>query len=101
MYNKIEDLLNATKLGDLLYKKEREEAKRNNCILTILAVIGAIAAVAGIAYAVYKYLTPDYLEDFDDDFEDEYDDEDCDCCCEYGDKATKTSTLEDNTPEVE
>ena len=37
-------------------------------------------AVAGIAYAVYRYFTPDYLEDFededydDDDFEDEDED---------------------------
>ena len=27
-----------------------------------------IAAVAGIAYAVYKYLEPDYLDDFDADY---------------------------------
>lgn len=101
MNNKFEELLNATKLGELLYRKEREAEKRNNCILTVLAIVGAVAAVAGIAYAVYKYLTPDYLEDFDDDLEYDFDedDEDCGCCCgDYGDKATKTS---ENTPEVE
>lgn len=29
----------------------------------VLAIIGAVAAVAGIAYAVYRFFTPDYLED--------------------------------------
>ena len=32
-----------------------------------------LAAIAGIAYAVYRYFTPDYLEDFEDEFEDEFD----------------------------
>ena len=40
----------------------------------VLAIIGAIAAVAGIAYAVYRFFTPDYLEDFEDDFDDDFDD---------------------------
>ena len=34
-----------------------------------------LAAVAGIAYAVYRSLTPDYLEDFDDDFHEDFDDD--------------------------
>ncbi len=33
-----------------------------------------VAAVAGIAYAVYRFVTPDYLEDFEDDFDDDFDD---------------------------
>lgn len=90
MNSKLEDLINATKLGELLYKKQREQSKRNECIITILAIIGAIAAVAGIAYAVYNYLSPDYLEDFDDDF-DEYEVVDSSFDKNYGDKATKTS----------
>ena len=28
-----------------------------------------------IAYAVYRYLKPDYLEDFEDDFDDDFDDD--------------------------
>ena len=40
--------------------------------------IGIVAAVAAVAYAVYRYLTPDYLEDFDDDFDDDFEDEDLD-----------------------
>ena len=72
MSNKFEDLINAAKVSELLHKKELEE----NAIVIVLAVLGAIAAVAGIAFAVYKYLTPDYLEDFDpDDYSDDFDDD--------------------------
>ena len=38
-----------------------------NKFLKILTVIGFIAVVAAIAYAVYRFMTPDYLEDFEDD----------------------------------
>ena len=58
---------------ELLHK--REDEKKENCILWVLAIIGAVAAVAGIAYAVYRFLTPDYLEDFEDD---DFDDDDFD-----------------------
>ena len=63
---RIEDLIAAL--------QKREEEKQKNTVLWILAIIGAVTAVAGIAYAVYRYLTPDYLEDFEDDFEDDFDD---------------------------
>lgn len=71
--NKIEDILTAAKLSDIFGKKE--EKKKSNVLLWILAVIGAVAAVAAIAYAVYKYVTPDYLEDVEDDFDDDFDDD--------------------------
>lgn len=60
--NKLEEVLATSKLNELIHKKEEDE---KNCkfILMILAIIGAVAAVAGIAYAVYCFLTPDYLED--------------------------------------
>ena len=65
---KIEDLLAAL--------KKKEDEKEKNTVLWVLAIIGAVAAVAGIAFAVYKYLTPDYLEDFDpDDYSDDFDDD--------------------------
>lgn len=71
--NKIENLLEAAKLNELLGKKE--EKKECNVVLWILAIIGAVAAVAAIAYAVYRYMTPDYFEDFDDEYEDEFEDD--------------------------
>ena len=76
-WNKIEELMDFVKTHDVKELKDywnRKEEKKDNTLLWILAVIGAVAAVAGIAYAVYRYLTPDYLEDFDDDFEDFDDD---------------------------
>ena len=66
--NKIDELV------DLMRKQERKDADHpKNILLWILAIIGAVAAVAGITYAVYRYFTPDYLEDFEDDFEDDFD----------------------------
>lgn len=73
MSTKIDELLEAIKLGDLIRRKDPAE-KRRHVIMCVLAIIGAVAAVAGIAYAVYRYMNPDYLEDFDDDFDDYEDD---------------------------
>lgn len=72
--NKFENLIEMTKLNEILGKKE-EEKKKCNVVVCVLAVVGAIAAVAAIAYAVYRYFTPDYMEDFEEDFEDEFEDE--------------------------
>jgi hypothetical protein len=94
MNNKLEELLNAAKLGDLLHRREAEEKRRTHCVLMILAIIGAVAAVAGIAYAVYRYLTPDYLEDFDDEEETS-----CDCTNDFGDNATKAASLDETAAE--
>ena len=55
-------------------RESKNEEKESNVLLWILAIIGAIAAVAAIAYAVYRYMTPDYLNDFEDEFEDFEDD---------------------------
>ena len=54
-------------------KKDNE--KKCNTLLWVLAIIGAVAAVAAIAYAVYCFFTPDYLEDFDEDFDDDFDED--------------------------
>ena len=72
--NKLDEVLDNTRVAELLGKK-REEEKKSNTILWVFAVIGAIAAVAGIAYAVYRHMQPDYLDDFDDDFADDFDDD--------------------------
>ena len=85
--NKLEELLAQAKgkdlkdLKELLGKKQVvvEEKKKCNPLVWILAIVGFVAAVAGIAYAVYRYFTPDYLEDFEDeDYEDDDDFEDDD-----------------------
>ena len=56
------------KLCDLIKKEEKKEC---NVLVWVLAIIGAVAAIAAIAYAVYRYMTPDYLEDFEDEFEED------------------------------
>lgn len=68
--NKVEEIIAATKLSELMNKKE--EDKNCKTVLWVLAIIGAVAA---IAYAVYCFFTPDYLEDFEEDFEDDFDDD--------------------------
>ena len=70
--NRVEDIIAASKLNDILKKKDD---KTKNTVLWVLAIVGAVAAIAGIAYAVYKFFTPDYLEDFEEDFEDDFDDD--------------------------
>ena len=73
-FNRVEEIMNATKLNEFLHRKEEEE-KKKTFVLWILAIIGVVAAVAAIAYGVYRFFTPDYLEDFEDDFEDDFDDD--------------------------
>ena len=74
--SKLENIVEAAKLGELLGRKEQQK-KKTNVLLWILAIIGVIATVAAICYAVYRFLSPDYLDDFEDDFEDDfYEDED-------------------------
>ncbi|MBR5508927.1 MAG: DUF4366 domain-containing protein [Lachnospiraceae bacterium] len=76
--SRVEELINAAKtndmLGELLHIKKEEE-KKQNVLMWILIAVGAVIAVAGIAYAVYRFFTPDYLEDFDEDFDDDFDDD--------------------------
>ena len=43
--------------------------------MIIFAVIGIIVAVAAAAYGIYRFFTPDYLDDFEDDFEDGFEDD--------------------------
>ncbi len=77
--NKIDELLELTRINEMIEKKEAANAKKpSNIILWCLAVFGAIAAVATIAYLVFDYMIPDYDEDYDyddddfDDFEDDF-----------------------------
>lgn len=48
-----------------------EEAK--NAFLSVALIVGILTIIVGICVAVYKYLTPDYLDDFDD-YDDDFDD---------------------------
>lgn len=70
--DKLNDLISMSKVNELLGRKE--DKKIGKKVLWALAIIGAVAAVAAIAYGVYKFLQPDYMDDFDDDFDDFDDD---------------------------
>ena len=71
MNKKLEDMIAESKLKEILHKNEAE--KQKNAVVWVLAIIGAIAGIAAIAYAVFRFVTPDYLEDFEDDFDDDFD----------------------------
>lgn len=70
---KIEEMISATKLNEVLQKRDDDKIKKT--ILWILAIVGAVVAIGAIAYAVYRYFTPDYLEDFEEEFEDDFEDD--------------------------
>ncbi len=83
------NLLDIARLNALLNKKQAEpvEEKKSSTLKWVLIIVGIVLVVGIIAFALYKYFTPDYLEEFEDDFEDDFDededdffeDEDCDC----------------------
>lgn len=77
---KLENLISIAKLNNLLNKHEEEskcECSKKKTACCVLAVVGVVVLVAVLAYGLYKYLKPDYLEEFEDDeFEDEDFDED-------------------------
>lgn len=75
MNERIEELIKATKINELI-KKNDEKEKKKNTVLKVLAGIGIVAAIAGIIYAAYCFFSPDYIDDFDDDFDDDYFEED-------------------------
>ena len=68
--NKLAEKLSMAKLNDLL-KKEEEDKKPSKAVI-IFAIIGVLVAAA---YGIYRFFTPDYLDDFDDEYDDEFDDD--------------------------
>ena len=60
MNKKLEDMIAESKLKEILHKNEAE--KQKNAVVWVLAIIGAIAGIAAIAYAVFRFVTPDYLK---------------------------------------
>lgn len=65
-----------SKLEELAAKiLKREEAKEKKCnlVICIVGTVLVVAAIAGIVYAVYRFMKPDYLEDYEDDIDDEFD----------------------------
>ena len=60
-----------------LARKEEGKNDMKKIIKTGLIAVAVVGAACGIAYAIYKYLVPDYYDDdFDDEFDDDFDDDD-------------------------
>ena len=75
MNDRIEELIKATRLNELIHRNQAEEKKKNT-IIYILAGLGIAAALAAIIYGLYCFFTPDYIDDFDDeDMDDDFDDD--------------------------
>lgn len=80
--NRLEDILkeaneivNASKIAGLIKKADDvdvvEVKKKPSKLVIVFAIIGAVVAIAAAVYGVYRFLTPDYLDDFEDDFDDD------------------------------
>ena len=63
------------KFQELIDAVKAKNKETDNKLVWCLALIGGALIVALIAYAVYRFLTPDYYDDYDDDdFDDDFDD---------------------------
>lgn len=60
-------------LAAKMLKKEEEKEQKCNLVICIAGAVLVIAAIAGIAYAVYRFVNKDSLDDFEDDIDDEFD----------------------------
>ena len=74
----VDDIVTAVQAADILRKKKNEVKEKSNTLWIVLGIIGAVVVIALIAYAVYRYMTPSYIDDFDDEFDDDFEDEDFD-----------------------
>lgn len=71
--NKLDEIIDLLKANKGITM--RKEEKKCNVLAWVLGILAVVAVIAGVLYAVYRYLQPCYLEDFDDDFEDDFDDD--------------------------
>lgn len=75
---KLNDLLTENKIAELIRAKQKKDdpiEEKKHSLVFALAIVGAVAAVAAIAYAVYRFVTPKYIDDFEDDFDDDFNDD--------------------------
>ena len=65
MNDVVTNVLATTKLNEILHKEEKP--KKTNGWVIALAVVGAVAAVAAISYCVYRFMFPEYIDEFEDE----------------------------------
>lgn len=69
---KIDEILDILKSNTGFYKKEEKKCCKWHWVV---AGIVAVAALAAVAYALYRYFSPEDLEDLEEDFDDDFDDD--------------------------
>ncbi|MCR5294343.1 MAG: hypothetical protein K6E30_04080 [Lachnospiraceae bacterium] len=73
--------LNETKksIDELIEKvkglSEEQETDYRKILIIVLSVIGSLVVIGAIAFAIYKYMSSDGLDDYDDLYDDEEDEE--------------------------
>ena len=86
------------KFQELIDAVKAKNKESENKLVWCLALIGGVVIVALIAYGVYRFLTPDYYDDYDDDdFDDDFDyfeDDDDDDFDETGEDAEEAPAEE-------
>lgn len=78
--DKFENIIGAAnmcKINDIIGKQKKEPVvEKKKCkVGCVIGVVAVVAVIALAAYGLYKYLKPDYMDDFDDDYEDEFDED--------------------------
>ena len=87
------------KFQELIDAVKAKNKETENKLVWCLALIGGIVIVALVAYAVYRFLTPDYYDDYDDDdFDDDFDDFDDDDDYEEVDEDDAEEAPEEEAP---
>ena len=78
MNKKIEDIIQVTKLNELLTKRQNRESSKKASII-LLCCLGGLLVLSAIGYAVYRFFVcRDDEYDLYDDLDNYYDDDDTD-----------------------
>ena len=52
--------------------------RKTNKLVKLLAIVGALTIIGAVVFAIYKFMKPDYIDEYDDDDyqDDDFDEED-------------------------
>lgn len=85
-----------TKVLRTLTRKNDKE-KRSNTLIIVFAIIGAAAVIGVVCYLIYRFMKPDYFEDYDDDYDDDEYEEDEDTAKESEETAAPGEEAEETS----